>query len=412
MIKYEKGGATMQIIFHIDINAFFASAEATRDPSLEGKPLVVSGKSKRSIITTASYEAREFGIHSAMPLFQALELCPDLIVKPVDFTLYRHLSQSFFMIVASYSEILEVASIDECYVDMTEYILMNKIDPIVLAKQLQDTIYDQLKINVSIGIAPNKFLAKMASDMEKPKGVTVLTNSNLKEKLWPLPIKDMFGIGKKTCPKLEALNIHTIADVANKKNYDLLKSVTGKNALLLYRKANGIDQNKVNVSRNQLKSVGNSTTLPKDTSDEEELYELLNSLAKQVSNRAIKRDLISNTLAITIKYTRFESLNRQVTLPKYTNDYETIVSTAKRLFDEHYNGRPVRLLGISLQQTIERKNHHEQLSIFNYQDVEETKSDTELLLEKLNKVKDSTLFMKASDLIKDDIQKKYLELDE
>ncbi|WP_249030376.1 DNA polymerase IV [Tannockella kyphosi] len=402
----------MQIIFHIDINAFYASAEITRDPSLMGKPLVVSGKSKRSIITTASYEARALGIHSAMPLFQALKLCPDLIVKPADFTLYRHLSQSFFSIVSTFSDVLEVASIDECYVDMTEYIVSQNVDPEYVALQLQETIYNQLKINVSIGIAPNKFLAKMASDMKKPNGITVLTKSNYQEKLWPLSIQDMFGIGKKTYPKLEQLGFYTIKDIANKKNYDLLRSITGKNALILYRKANGIDQSKVNASRNQLKSVGNSTTLPKDTSDEEQLYDILSSLARQVSNRAIKRDLISNTLSITIKYTRFESLNRQVTLTGYTNEYEVIVATAKRLFDEHYNGRPVRLLGISLQQTIERKNHHEQLSLFTYQDKKDDKTKTDLLLESLNKKQNSTSFIKASDLIKSDIQKKYLEFDE
>ena len=210
----------MQVIFHIDLNAFYASAEISRNPSLKGKPVVISGKSKRSIITTASYEARKYGIHSAMPLFQAKQLCKDLIILPADFELYHRLSNEFFTIIASYSEILEVASIDECYLDVTAIIQEKKIHPVVLAKDIQTKVYEQLNLQCSIGISPNKFLAKMASDMKKPMGITVLTRNNLKEVMWPLDIKDMFGIGKKTQPKLRAVGINTIGDLADYKNYD------------------------------------------------------------------------------------------------------------------------------------------------------------------------------------------------
>ncbi|HIX81457.1 MAG TPA: DNA polymerase IV, partial [Candidatus Erysipelatoclostridium merdavium] len=264
----------MQVIFHIDLNAFYASAEISRNPSLKGKPIVISGKSKRSIITTASYEARKYGIHSAMPLFQAKQLCKDLIILPADFELYHRLSNEFFTIIASYSEILEVASIDECYLDVTAIIQEKKIHPVVLAKDIQTKVYEQLNLQCSIGISPNKFLAKMASDMKKPMGITVLTRNNLKEVMWPLDIKDMFGIGKKTQPKLRAVGINTIGDLADYKNYDNLKKVIGKNALLVYRKANGIDTNPVDYGHNELKSVGNSTTLPADTNDEVYLKEV------------------------------------------------------------------------------------------------------------------------------------------
>ncbi len=158
----------MQIIFHIDLNAFYASAEISRNPNLEGKPLVISGKSKRSIITTASYEARKFGIHSAMPLFQAYKKCKNLIVLPADFELYHRLSNEFFSILSSYSEILEVASIDECYVDVTKVIQDKNYHPVELARRIQNDVYEQLNLKCSIGISPNKFLAKMASDMKKP----------------------------------------------------------------------------------------------------------------------------------------------------------------------------------------------------------------------------------------------------
>src|SRR5699024_7649721 len=148
------------------------------------------------------------------------------------------------------------------------------------------------------------------------------------------------------------------------KNYDNLKKVIGKNALLLYRKANGIDTNPVDYGHNELKSVGNSTTLPADTNDEVYLKEVLSNLAKQVSTRALKSNLVTNSISITIKYTRFESVTRQTTVSKYMNDYERILSTARMLFDSNYNGRPVRLLGVSLNNTINKKDLKEQISIF------------------------------------------------
>ncbi|WP_278627466.1 DNA polymerase IV [Thomasclavelia cocleata] len=399
----------MQIIFHIDLNAFYASAEISRNPNLEGKPLVISGKSKRSIITTASYEARKFGIHSAMPLFQAYKKCKNLIVLPVDFELYHRLSNEFFSIISSYSEILEVASIDECYVDVTKVIQDKNYHPVELARRIQNDVYEQLNLKCSIGISPNKFLAKMASDMKKPMGITILTRSNLKELMWPLDIKNMFGIGKKTQPRLREVGIMTIGDIANYNNYNKLRQIIGKNALLLYRRANGIDNRVVDTKQNELKSVGNSITLPYDTLDEIILLDTLKQLARQVSMRAAKRNLISNSISITIKYTRFESVNRQTTINSYINDYEYILSTAKMLFDAHYDGRPVRLLGISLNNTINKKNYKEQLNIFNSTNDIEKDKDIQTIIENINNKFEKTIVTKASDISKKNIQKKYLK---
>ena len=396
----------MQIIFHIDLNAFYASAEISRNPNLEGKPLVISGKSKRSIITTASYEARKFGIHSAMPLFQAYKKCKNLIVLPADFDLYHRLSNEFFSILSSYSEILEVASIDECYVDVTKVIQDKNYHPVELARRIQNDVYEQLNLKCSIGISPNKFLAKMASDMKKPMGITILTRSNLKELMWPLDIKNMFGIGKKTQPRLREVGIMTIGDIANYNNYNKLRQIIGKNALLLYRRANGIDNRVVDTKQNELKSVGNSITLPHDTLDEIILLDTLKQLARQVSMRAAKRNLISNSISITIKYTRFESVNRQTTINSYINDYEYILSTAKMLFDAHYDGRPVRLLGISLNNTINKKNYKEQLNIFNSTNDIEKDKDIQTIIENINNKFEKTIVTKASDISKKNIQKK------
>lgn len=405
----------MQIIFHIDLNSFFASAEVSKHPELIGKPVVISGKSRRSIITTASYEARKYGIHSAMPLFKALELCKDLIVRPSNFALYNKLSSEFFEIVSSYSDKLEVGSIDECYVDVTDVIVKRKITPDVLALEIQNNVHKQLQLSCSIGIAPNKFLAKMASDMKKPMGITILTKSNIKEVLWPLSINDMFGIGKKTQPKLVELGILTIGDIAKHENYDKLRHIFGKNALVIYRKANGIDHSKINAARNELKSVGNSTTLEYDTTDDEFLKDVLKKLALQVATRAMKRNLISNNISITIKFTRFESISRQTIVSKYINDYETILSTAKMLFDMHYNGKPVRLLGISLNNTISKESYKEQISLF---DKTVTKDDVKKdtisdLINDINEKLNSISVVKASSLTsKKEIQKKYFTEDE
>lgn len=401
----------MQVVFHIDLNAFYASAEVARNPKLENKPLVISGKSRRSIITTASYEARKFGIHSAMPLFQAYQKCKNLIVLPVDFEYYHRLSNDFFNIIASYSEILEVASVDECYVDVTKYIENGQYLPVELAKKIQEDVYHKLHLKCSIGIAPNKFLAKMASDMKKPMGITVLTRSNIKEKMWPLDIQKMFGVGKKTEEKLKKVGIYTIKDIANYANYDLLKQIVGKNALLLYRKANGIDNRVVNARQNELKSVGNSTTLSYDTTDETILNDTLKMLAKQVSSRAKKRNLVGNSVSLTIKYTRFESINRQTSLNSYINDYEIILSTAKILFDNNYTGRPIRLLGISLNNTIDKKDYKEQLSIFDLdkQPVDLKDNELDKILKNINDSFEKPLLIKASAIKNKTIQKKYLK---
>ena len=374
----------MQIIFHIDLNAFYASAEMANDSSLEGKPLVISGNNRRAIVSTASYEARKYGIHSAMPLFQAKQLCKNLIIKPVNFDLYRRLSSQFFELISTYSPLLEIASIDECYVDFSNYIIEHNIHPYKLAKIIQNDVLNILKLKCSIGIAPNKFMAKMASDMKKPMGITILNKSNYKQLLWPLDVSEMFGIGKKTAPKLKEMGILTIGDVANYDNYNKLRQIIGKNALLLYRKANGIDISKVNTEKNELKSVGNSTTLQYDTNDIETIYETLRILCSRVSFRAKKRNLIGNSISITIKYSRFESITRQTPLIDYINEYEIILSTAKYLFDKNYSGKPLRLIGVSLNNVINRSSYKKQVSLFD-KNIEKNKiKTTEDVINKIN----------------------------
>lgn len=209
-----------KVIMHIDLNAFFATAETIKDPSLEGLPLVVAGTSRRGIVSTASYEARKYGIHSAMPTYQARQLCSNLIILPGDYEYYQKLSNEFFEYLKTYSSIIEPASIDEGYVDITEQIT-NVNDPMKYLRDIQNGLYEKTKLKCSIGIGPTKFLAKMASDMKKPMGITIIRRKDIQKILWPLPIKDMFGIGKKTFPRLESLGIYKIGDLATTESLEV-----------------------------------------------------------------------------------------------------------------------------------------------------------------------------------------------
>lgn len=387
----------MQVIFHIDMNAFFASCEVNMHPEYQGKPLIVAGTSRRGIVSTASYEARRYGIHSAMPTYQAIEKCPNVIVTEPHFAMYKKISNEFFAIIATYSNLIEVASIDECYVDMT-HCVANFGGIVQTAQCIQQEVFEKLHIPCSIGISPNKFLSKMASDMKKPMGITVITKSNLKQTLWPLPIEDMYGIGKKTAPKLKEIGIQTIGDLANPKNYDKAKTVLGKSMLIHYQHAHGVDFSKVEIRNHEAKSIGHSSTLEHDTNDEEKIKDLLTKLAKQVSERAKKQHLVGNNVSLTLKYTRSESVVRSLTLLEYSNDYETLISAIMSLFEMHYHGRPIRLAGVSLNNTINEAHRVKQLSIFTYQEEHANpKSTMETLLEELNQ-KHKQAFIRASDL--------------
>ena len=215
-----------RVLFHIDINAFFASAEILKKPSLAGRPIAIGSVSRHGVLSTASYEARDYGVHSAMPVYEALRLCPDLELVQPDFAYYRELSAKFFHYLYQYTNQIEPASIDECYMDVTEIIKAYK-RPMDLAFQIQNGVYKETGLHVSIGVAPTKFLAKMASDMRKPNGITILRKVELSTKLWPLPIEDMVGIGKKTVPKLKKQGIMTIGDFASEENENTVLSILG-----------------------------------------------------------------------------------------------------------------------------------------------------------------------------------------
>ncbi|MFA6738948.1 MAG: DNA polymerase IV [Bacilli bacterium] len=390
-----------RIILHIDMNAYFASCAQVIEPKFQGKPIAVGGKSSRSIITTASYEARNFGVHSAMPVFQAKKLCPSLIIVSPDFRLYEFFTRKFIDIIKRFSDIIELASIDECYVDVTHKISIND-NPFSFVKSIQDAILDETGLKCSIGVAPNKFLAKMASDMKKPFGITVLRKRDIPGMLWPLKIGDMYGVGKKTAIFFMDIGIQTIGDFVHYNDQAYLKSKLGKMYDVLIKWANGNDESIVHTESSDAKSVGNSRTFSHDTTDYQEIKEMFSKLAKSVSRRAQRDELFGVTISITIRYYDFRNSNRSLSIDDPTNDYEIIFMNAMRMFDQNYQeGRPIRLLGITLHNVAKIDSFAKQLSIFDRETIRSHRKVDQIVKEINQKLGNKSKVMIAAEMIGD-----------
>jgi len=382
-----------KVIFHIDLNAFFANAEILKNPSLQGKPVVVAGFSKRSVISTASYEARKYGIHSAMPLFQAYELCSDLVVVKGDYKWYEECSRKFIQFIKTYSPFVEVASIDECYVDMTNTI-KHYSRPLDLAWEIQSGLKDKLGLSCSIGIAPNKFLAKMASDMRKPMGITVLRKQELKTKLWPLSIKEMYGIGKKTAPLLIEKGIETIGDLANPENESFICDFLGKNGPYLIKNARGQGSDELTFS-NSVQSISQSTTINHDVEEYSEIKNILKILTKSLCERAQKENIKGKLVSVSIRYYDFRNVIRSTNVNMYINDFNSVFEQVMILFDQHYESIPIRHLGVGLGSLISSTHPIQQLNLF-----EEVVKPKPNVLDELNKNILGSKLVYASSLLK------------
>ncbi len=385
------------VYFHIDMNAFFVNAEILLDPSLKGKPVAVCGSTRRSVVSTCSYEARAFGVHSAQPVSEAQKLCPDLIMVEGHYTLYSRLSQQFIQIVKEYTTEIEQASIDECYADVTDVIRKYE-KPLDLAFQLQSRILHEVGIPCSIGVAPNMFLAKMASDMKKPMGITVLRIRDVETKMWPLPIGDMRGVGKKTEPLLKDLGIQTIGDLANYKNIGNLQKIFGKNTEGILKRTHGYDNRQI-VKEWDAKSMGVSETLLDDVTDYEEIRGIMRALSRKLSARLKNEQKLGSSLQIRIKYYDFRNIDRSIRLDSYIWKSDDIFSKAIQLFDENWDSQPIRLLGISLTNLKNGNEIVDQLDLFNMESA--NKEETRSVLHDLNRLMNSNTFIRASDLVKD-----------
>ncbi|MDQ0350928.1 DNA polymerase-4 [Alkalibacillus filiformis] len=356
-----------RIIFHVDMNSFYASVETAYRPELKGKPVAIAGdpEKRKGIIVTCNYEARAKGVKTTMPLWQAYELCPNLIALKPNFNRYREASQHMFAILSEVTPFVQPISIDEGYMDITDYSGENT--PLQLAEWIQQRLVDELDLPSSIGIAPNKFLAKMASDMKKPLGITVLRKREIQDKLWPLPIGEMYGVGKKTEEKLTQIDIETIGDLA-KRNVLTLKNLLGVNGERLHLRANGIDNSEVDPEAiNEFKSIGNSQTFPFDTTDSNEIQQMLSQLCQSVADRMKAKQVVSENVQIMIRYHDRKTITRSRQLRDFVEHKDQINQIVLDLFYSHWNEEPIRLLGVTAQHLSHKEDVSKQLDLFNYE---------------------------------------------
>jgi len=377
-------------IFLVDMNAFFITCEMKRNPGLKGKPAAVAGDpSRRSgIILAANYEARATGVKTTMTIQQALKLCPSLTLVPPDHSYYDLISKQVMQYLSEYSPVIEQNSIDEAWIDMTGTEKLFGTAQ-TAARKIMQGLMDDLDLWCSIGISSNKFLAKMASEMKKPLGITELQTEDVPAKLWPLPVGYMYGVGQKTSEALNKLNIFTIEDLAKSDRDKLLKTF-GKSALSMHDHANGIDCEPVTTrSPDDIKSIGKSVTLSKDVSHIEEAKAVLLKLSDEVSMRARMKHKKGHTVQITLKYSDFRVITRQCQIPQ-TNLPKQIFQAGSTLLDECWNQkRPIRLIGIALTD-FDSSSSGEQLSLFDLDKKEISMSniDTDLKDERLQQAVD------------------------
>ncbi|MFP7472033.1 DNA polymerase IV [Niallia taxi] len=361
---YPKKG---RVILHVDMNSFYASVEMAYEPSLKGKPLAIAGnvEERKGIIITCSYEARKFGLKTTMPLWEAKRLCPELIIMKPQFDRYRTASAAMFDILREFTDLVEPVSIDEGYLDITESYEFGT--PLEIAESIQKRIHDRLDLPCSIGIAPNKFLAKTASDFKKPMGITVLRKRDVPNVLWPLEVEEMHGIGTKTGEKLRKQGITTIKDLAHADSIQL-KAVLGINGLRLKDRANGMDNRQVDPeAAKEFKSIGNSSTLPKDTANQQELFAVITELAHKVATRMKRKKVHAKGLSVTIRYGNRKNFSKSRKLNNPVKAESDLIHIAKELFLQAWDGNAVRLLGITATDLVENSYVAKQLDLFSFE---------------------------------------------
>ena len=393
-----------KIILHIDLNQFFVRCEEIKNPLLIGKAVAVGGEGRRGIISTCSYKAREYGIHSGIPTFQAKMLCKDLIICRGDYKYYELMSKEFINYVRKYTLKIEQVSIDECYCDMTD--VFNKFKNksfIEIVRKLQNGLFNETKLKCSIGIAPTKFLAKMGSDYKKPMGITVIRKRDIQNILFPLSIEKYYGIGKKTAPKLQRVGINTIGDLyfALKSDNEDISNFFGKFKEDIINQLEGNSNDEVYSSFDYAKSIGMTRTLDYDTNEKNYIRQFYLRLVNNVIDSFLKENMLCKTIQVTFKDANCETGFKTNTVSKsfkdYTNSKELNHDEAIKLFESSYNGEIIRLIGFTLKNLVPKHDVKVQMTFDNYERHEE-ENKTQLLINKLNRETKKNTFMRLSDL--------------
>ena len=347
-------------IFHIDMDAFYASVEQADQPELKGKNVIIGGKSKRSVVSAASYEARRFGVRSAMPMYEALKKCPDAIILPVRMARYKTISRRIMDLLLSFSPVVEQVSIDEAFMDATGCDLLYE-DAVSMAQAVKQKIKEDFNLTCSIGIAPVRFLAKIASDINKPDGITQIKFQEIDNFIKKLPVEKVPGVGKRTYEVLSKLNVRFLGDV-KKTPDDLLIQNLGKFGHRLIELAQGLDGTELKPGR-KIKSVSSEETFSTDTTNLDFLKICILRHAEDVGRSLRSKTVKAKTISIKIKHSDFSQVTRSITLPSHTQSTEKIYQEAIRLLENYALKKPVRLIGV-IAGVLVPLDHPEQISLF------------------------------------------------
>ncbi|MFQ5599045.1 MAG: DNA polymerase IV [Candidatus Krumholzibacteriia bacterium] len=337
-----------RVILHLDMDAFYAAVEVRENPELAGKPLVIGHRGPRGVVSTCSYEARRFGVRSAMPSVTAERLCPHAIWMPGRMRLYADASRRIRKLFEEFTPVVEPLSIDEAFLDLTG-IATDLEHGREAARKLKQRIREEERLTGSVGVAPNKFLAKVASDLEKPDGLVVLALEDVPARLWPLPIERLWGVGPKTAERLRARRVRRIGDLLKISERALRGIVGGAAAEHLHALARGEDSRKVQPDR-EAKSISEERTYGTDLTEMDEIDRALLQRSEGVARQLRRQGLAGRTVLLKVRSGDFETWTRAMTLPQPTDLTETIVEAACRLFRERIRleGKGVRLLGVGV----------------------------------------------------------------
>ncbi len=337
----------MRKILHVDMDAFFASIEVVRNPSLKGKPIVITNSiGDRGVVSTASYEARKYGIHSAMPLKKAKRLCKNLIVIRGNFSLYNEISHKIMEILSDFTDKIEVRSIDEAYLDVTETVGIFG-SALEIGRKIKRIIKEKFSLTCSVGISYNKLLAKIATELSKPDGLLEIKKDDLEKYYYPLPVEKIPGIGPKSVRVLKNFGVEKVSDLKRFTYEDLVRNFKPafSKFLLMIKEAKGDEE--VNFRESPPKSISSRVTLNEDTTDIKFMESILSSLSEEVGSRLRKRNLLAKTIKITIRYNNFKTVTHQRKLSIPINSDSDILKEAISLLRERIENKPVRLLGVT-----------------------------------------------------------------